>query len=121
MRSGSGKTSSSSAKQFRRVALPHVGSVEKEQPVCIGGSMAPVTGEVDRKRLATQRVTKEARVSPSSEVGLPLAAEGTHRWERPAGALGWREGASHRCPLLVSSSPRSEVTRSDRDYASPVS
>ncbi len=39
--------------------------------------MAPVTDKIDRKRLAAQMVSTEARVLPSSEVALPLAGRGS--------------------------------------------
>ncbi len=42
----------------------------------IGSSEAPDTERVNRKSLATQTGFTEARVLPSSEVGLPLAARG---------------------------------------------
>ena len=76
MRSGSRKPSSSSAKQFRRITLPHVGSTEKEVRAWMASVMVPVTKWVYRRCLVPQTFTTEARVWPSSEVGLPLATRG---------------------------------------------
>ncbi len=40
----------------------------------LGSSMAPVTWQIDRNSLVIRARTTEARVCPSAEVALPLAA-----------------------------------------------